>query len=97
MRFAFTHTALALCMMVIVYAITRNLLAAAMFPTAYYYGREMAQFQHALAKKRKVHRSSLWYRGWWPLEWGVSSALQFIVPASVCLILSYCLGFCLPS
>ncbi len=51
----------------------------------FYWGREKAQFERDLADrlgKRSV--VSVWYRGWFPWEWGRDGVLDLLFPAVAC-------------
>lgn len=95
-KFAFFHAVIAVFLMAVAWIVAAAAGAGdavwigAVFASAFYYGREVSQYQDAIAQARGVARSSLWYLGWWPPAWRDSGkTLEFLMPAAVCFAVAF--------
>lgn len=89
----FLHAALALIAQALIGLTTGNWWAGAAFGVAFYFGREVAQFETDRIKyfgKRASVGSSLgmpWYEGFKLFNWGIDAKLDLIIPVlAVCLV-----------
>ncbi len=90
-----SHAALALAIMVLCGLPLRRLGVAgawwigAALAIGFYWGREKAQFERALADRLGLDGVvPLWHRGWFPFEWGLDGMLDLAVPLVACLALA---------
>ena len=84
----FAHAALALLAQALIGVISGNWWAGAAFGAAFYFGREVAQFeQHRLATWFESRATMPWYEGFKITHWGTDALLDLAVPViAVCAV-----------
>jgi hypothetical protein len=89
-----THIAIALAMQGLIALTLRRVRHAwwigAAFATGYAYSREKTEFEfHLKAVDHSASVSPYWYRGFIPLEWSLSSQMQFYAPGAAVLLVAW--------
>lgn len=66
---------------------------AAALSAGFWWGREKMEHEFALKAASGLRTvAPFWWRGWMPWDWGWSSAMEFLAPATACLAVAWCAG-----